>query len=81
MEAGALGQLLYLEAESCGLQGTGIGCFFDDAIHELLGLSDRALQVVYNFTVGKGVEDTRIQKLPAYHHLRDFERESGYRTA
>ena len=70
LEAGALGQLLYLEAESCGLQGTGIGCFFDDTIHELLGLSDHALQVVYHFTVGKGVEDSRIQKLPAYHHLK-----------
>ncbi|MBU2719748.1 SagB/ThcOx family dehydrogenase, partial [Acidithiobacillus ferridurans] len=36
-EAGLLGQILYLEAESLGLNGTGIGCFFDDAVHEILG--------------------------------------------
>jgi SagB-type dehydrogenase family enzyme len=37
-EAGAVGQALYLEAEAAGLRGTGIGCFFDDGVHQLLGL-------------------------------------------
>merc|ERR1712216_714622 len=37
-EAGLIGQALYLAAEAQGLQGTGIGCYFDDAVHELLGL-------------------------------------------
>jgi SagB-type dehydrogenase family enzyme len=37
-ECGVIGQLLYLEAEACGIQATGIGCFFDDPVHELLGL-------------------------------------------
>ena len=37
-EAGAIGQALYLEAEAAGVRGTGIGCFFDDGVHELLGL-------------------------------------------
>ena len=65
-EAGALGQVLYLEAEASGLQGTGIGCFFDEGVHELLGLEGRKLQVVYHFTVGSALADERITTLPAY---------------
>lgn len=69
-EAGLLGQILYLEAEAHDVSGTGIGCFFDDAIHELLGLRDRRFQSIYSFTVGGAVHDPRIQSLPAYHHRR-----------
>lgn len=69
MEAGALGQLLYLEAEAAGLRGTGIGCFFDDPVHELFGLPDQTFQVIYHFTVGGGLEDPRLKNLDAYHHL------------
>ncbi len=69
MEAGALGQLLYLEAEAAGLRGTGIGCFFDDPVHELYGLSDRTFQALYHFTLGGGLEDSRLTTLDAYHHL------------
>lgn len=65
-EAGALGQVLYLEAEAAGVQGTGIGCFFDEGTHELLGMTPGALRVVYHFTVGGGVHDPRLQTLPAY---------------
>lgn len=65
-EAGAMGQVLYLEAEANGLQGTGIGCFFDDGLHELLGLQGHELQVLYHFTVGGAVRDDRITTLPAY---------------
>jgi hypothetical protein len=65
-EAGLLGQLLYLEAEAHDVQGTGIGCFFDDAVAEMLGLRDRTFQILYGFTVGRGVPDPRIQVLPAY---------------
>nr|BAL53158.1 nitroreductase family protein [uncultured Gammaproteobacteria bacterium] len=67
MEAGALGQLLYLEAEAAGLRGTGIGCFFDDPVHALFGLSDEVLQVLYHFTVGGGLEDPRLERLDAYY--------------
>ena len=35
-ESGLLGQVLYLEAEAAGVRGTGIGCYFDDAFHDLL---------------------------------------------
>lgn len=68
-EAGALGQLLYLEAEAAGFRGTGIGCFFDDEVHRLLELSGRRFQSLYHFTVGKGLEDARLSTLPPYAHL------------
>ncbi len=68
-EAGLIGQVLYLEAEAAQLRGTGIGCFFDDAVHELLGLRDTALQSVYHFTLGSPQVDHRLQTLPAYAHL------------
>ena len=68
-QAGVLGQLLYLEAESLGLQGTGIGCFFDDEIHSLLGFTTNEYQVLYNFTMGGAYNDPRISTLPAYSHL------------
>jgi len=39
-EAGLIGQALYLEATALGIKGTGIGCFFDDLTHHLLGLAN-----------------------------------------
>ncbi len=68
-EAGMIGQVLYLEAESHNFRGTGIGCFFDDAVHEILGLKDNTFQTIYHFTVGKHLEDTRLRTLPPYYHL------------
>jgi nitroreductase len=65
-EAGAVGQALYLEAEASGLRGTGIGCFFDDGVHQLLGIDDHSLQSLYHFTVGGPVEDTRLTTQPGY---------------
>ena len=65
-EAGAIGQMLYLEAEAAGIRSTGIGCYFDDAMHDVLGLEDTTYQDLYHFTVGGAVEDTRLTTLPAY---------------
>ncbi len=65
-EAGAIGQLLYLEAEAAGIRSTGIGCFFDDPMHEVLGLQDSTFQDLYHFTVGGAVDDNRLTTLPAY---------------
>lgn len=68
-EAGLIGQVLYLEAEALGLRGTGIGCFFDDEVHRLLGLKEEGRwQTVYHFTVGGAVEDKRLTTLPPYPH-------------
>jgi hypothetical protein len=74
-EAGLIGQALYLEAEALGLRGTGIGCYFDDALHQLIGLSPSeasgaALQSVYHFTVGLPLDDARIATETPYAHLR-----------
>lgn len=69
-EAGMLGHVLYLEAEAAGVRGTGIGCFFDDVMHELLGLRDDGFQTLYHFTVGGPVEDPRLSTLPPYAHLK-----------
>ena len=68
-EAGVLGQVLYLEAEAAGVRGTGIGCYFDDAFHDLLGLAGDRFQDLYHFTVGGPVDDPRLTTLPPYAHL------------
>jgi len=68
-EAGSLGQVLYLQAEAAGLRGTGIGCFFDDAIAESLGLRRSPVRSLYHFSVGRGVEDPRMEittKIPCF---------------
>lgn len=69
-ETGLIGQALYLEAEAAGVRGTGIGCFFDDSVHDILGLQDSCFQSLYHFTVGQPVEDIRLQSLPPYGHLK-----------
>ncbi len=69
-ECGLIGQVLYLEAEAAGLRGTGIGCYFDDSVHEILGFKDDKFQSLYHFTVGKPLEDQRLETLPAYGHLK-----------
>jgi SagB-type dehydrogenase family enzyme len=65
-ESGVVGQVLYLEAEAAGTRGTGIGCFYDDAVHEMLGLRDHAFQSLYHFTIGMPVDDRRLTTEPAY---------------
>ena len=65
-EAGVIGQLLYLEAEAIGARATGIGCFFDDPVHQVMGFGDSAFQSLYHFTVGGPVEDPRLSTLPPY---------------
>ena len=66
-EAGMVGQVLYLEAEETGIRSTGIGCYFDDPVHEAFGITSHEWQSFYHFTVGGQVEDTRLTTLPAYH--------------
>ncbi|MFM0015969.1 nitroreductase, partial [Paraburkholderia sediminicola] len=61
-----LGQALYLEAEAAGVRATGIGCFFDDEMHALLGVEDHTWQSLYHFTVGRAVDDQRLSTCPPY---------------
>jgi SagB-type dehydrogenase family enzyme len=65
-ECGLIGQVLYLEAEAAGGRATGIGCYYDDPVHELLGLSGHAWQSLYHFSMGLPVEDTRLTSEPGY---------------
>jgi SagB-type dehydrogenase family enzyme len=65
-ESGVVGQVLYLEAEAAGARSTGIGCFYDDPVHDVLGLQGHAFQSLYHFTVGMPVEDRRLTTEPGY---------------
>ena len=76
-EAGMIGQILYLEAEAHSVRGTGIGCFFDDAVHKLLGFDDNTYQSLYHFTIGGALEDKRITTLPPYYHLKNINQTKG----
>ena len=69
-ECGMIGQVLYLEAEAAGARGTGIGCFYDDAVHEMVGLKGAAWQSLYHFSMGMPVDDPRLTTEPGY----DWER-------
>ena len=65
-ECGILGQLLYLEAEANGLKGCGIGCFFDEPLHEAIGLKGLEYQDLYHFVVGSPLQEIGVRTLPAY---------------
>ncbi len=65
-ECGLLGQVLYLEAEAAGARATGIGCYYDEPVHDLLGLSGHAWQDLYHFSMGLPVEDTRLTSEQGY---------------
>jgi hypothetical protein len=69
-ECGLIGQVLYLEAEAAGGRATGIGCYYDDPVHDLLGLSGTPGKSLYHFSMGLPVEDTRLTSEPGY----DWER-------
>lgn len=59
-EAGAVGQHLYLGAEAVGLNATGIGAFYDDAVNQYLQLDTARFSAVYHFAIGYAVPDPRL---------------------
>lgn len=65
-ECGLIGQVLYLEAEAAGGRATGIGCFYDDPVHDILGLTGHAWQSLYHFSMGAPLEDARLTSEPGY---------------
>jgi hypothetical protein len=65
-ETGVIGQVLYLEAEAAGARATGIGCFYDDPVHEMAGLSGHEWQSLYHFSMGVPVDDDRLTTEPGY---------------
>jgi len=68
-ESGCIGQLLYLESEAIEISATGIGCYFDDPVHELFGFKNTKYQSLYHFTCGGSVIDNRITSLPPYERI------------
>lgn len=53
LDAGHIGQNIYLAATSMGLGACAIGAFFDDDINQMLGVDGVAEAVVYLLVVGK----------------------------
>ena len=68
-ESGLVGQVMYLEAEAAAVRATGIGCFFDDPVHEIVAMKGLNLPSLYHFTIGGPEEDRRLMTLPPYGHL------------
>jgi hypothetical protein len=54
------------EAEAAGVRATGIGCFFDDPVHQVFGFRDLTFQSLYHFTIGGPLDDPRLTTLPPY---------------
>jgi SagB-type dehydrogenase family enzyme len=71
VEAGMLGQGLYLAATARGWDATGIGAFFDDDVHRWLGLRGHARQVVYHHAIGRAAPDPRLVEADAELDQRD----------
>jgi hypothetical protein len=65
-ECGLIGQVLYLAAEAASSRATGIGCFYDEPVHDVLGLSGHEWQSLYHFSMGVPIEDTRLTTEPGY---------------
>ena len=71
-ESGILGQILYLEAEAAGARATGIGCFYDDPVHDAAGLTGTEWQSLYHFSMGMPVDDDRLTTEPGYEWERSW---------
>jgi SagB-type dehydrogenase family enzyme len=52
VEAGHLGQNLYLAAESLGLGACAVGAFLDDEMNAMLGVDGRDEAAVYMLSLG-----------------------------
>ena len=70
-QAGSIAQQIYLAATYEGVAATGIGCYFDDPCHEILGLTNHDYQVVYQMAVGYPIVDERIAAFSGYYHLAE----------
>jgi hypothetical protein len=54
VEAGAIGQRIYLAAEAAGLAARNLAAFFDDELNELLRADGRAQVVMHLTMAGPG---------------------------
>ena len=53
LEAGHVGENVYLAAMSMGLGACGVGAFMDDAINDMLGVDGVEEAVVYMLAAGR----------------------------
>lgn len=53
LDAGAIGENIYLEAISMGLGVCGIGVFFDDQVNKILEIDGLKETVIYVTSVGE----------------------------
>ncbi len=65
-DCGAIGQQLYLETTSLKLSATGIGCFLDDILHDVIGLKTNHYRTLYHFTIGRALVDSRLSSKKPY---------------
>jgi SagB-type dehydrogenase family enzyme len=63
LEAGHVGQNLYLEATGIGLAPCGIGAFLDDELNRLLGVDGKDEATVYLLAVGPRSESSRTNEV------------------
>ena len=54
------------QEEAAGLGASGVGCYYDDELHQLAGLQGDTWQSLYHFSVGMPDEDPRLTTLPPY---------------
>jgi len=58
-EAGAIAHSFYLSSYK-KLATTGLGCFYDDLFHDVMGLEDHRFQALYFLAVGPPLFDERL---------------------
>ena len=63
---GVVGQFVNIRVGREGEFDNLIGGFFDDALHQVVGLVGRRYQDLYHFTVGGAADDPRLKTRPAY---------------
>ena len=54
LEAGAMGQRIYLAAESLGVAARNLASFWDDSLNELVDLDGRRRAVIHLTLLGPG---------------------------
>ncbi len=52
MDAGHIGENLYLSAEALGLGCCGVGAFYDDEVNQVIGVDGKEETAIYLGTVG-----------------------------
>ncbi len=66
-------------AEAAGVRSTGMGCYFDEPVHQVLGLAENQFQSLYHFTVGVPLKDHRLRTWPPY-SARSRKRDANSRS-